>query len=670
MMYRFQLDGIVVPDAINWRNFDETIYFDSDLRCQLKKVNVSLEFRGRAFEMLWRKAQTNWDSETEIKIYESPNSNGSFVLIYTGIILTSQIEFNHTDYIAAAKIKDASFDAMLNGGKSVKVNIEAELSKNGTAITPAQRSILTVVNPCTGITPGLTEPVVWRLEDALRHIISFISDGRIDFACDFLEQDGDFSGLCITTGQFLHSVVPGSEARAPSVSLLECLNEIARKVNSAFYIDETGTRPVFTLGYVDDIRTELQSVHLQHVRPIKTGFDTNRIYSSIKFGTDDYVEKLAQVCSDAAYFEELDFYTVKEEEYTVIGTNNIDNQLDLSTDWIISSNLIQASYFNINTDNDDRIFLIDALNDITYASSFTVDAVQEDILGNGGAIFNTRLFNSAVAARYLGGVPQDIVLRLSPISDFFKAVVVNDTGIHYYNTGSSAGVVEPMRFNDDFLNGFDPANAYGNGTAQGNNVSQANSRWTATDTGIVGVDVYIWVRSLNDISLIHPAGYEVSLQVRRYDSGNNLLTTFSENYIQGTNIDFQVDNFEPMRLQRQLYVDAGDYLQVAFEIITTGQGNSQMSIKELISYFEIISDGFSGGTMNTYDPNEFAVYTIEGSALLDLEKWNVINRNRFDMIRVSDDFDNSFSGWISEITYKRVTREFEYKLTSTNSSLL
>jgi hypothetical protein len=664
--FQYYLDGAPIADPLNWRDFKEVIRLDKDLRGQLKIVDTTMRFHGEAFTTLWYKAQNDWDSISILTIYESPGQNESFMLAYRGVILTSDIEFEHTRRIAEVKVRDESFEAQLSGGKNIKVNVEATLSKNGATITPAQRSVLTVVNPCTGITPGLTEPTLWRLDDVFRQVIAYLSDGQVDFYSPLLEHGGEFDGLGITNGAFLKPVVPAAEVRAPSVSLRQCLTEIGRKRNTVYYIDESGDRPVFTVDYARNIRTENKSVSIRGVRNIRTSFDVDKIYSSVKFGSTEFVERGSEVCSDVSYFEEIDFYTIKEEEYAVIGTNNIDNQLDLSTEWIVSNNLIQASYFNGETDNDKEVFLIDARNDATWATTFTVHAEQFDVLGDGGAIFNYRLFNSEVSQQFLGGVPMDIILRLSPISDLFKAYLTDQP---VYLTSN---FTEPVQFDDDHTLGNDPGGNYGNATVQGTPVARVDSRWTAPATGIANMRVKFSGYIYDSATLFLPAGHVIALKFRKYSSTNTLLGTFTKEFTNGQD-GYQFDPNTPnvLDFEKSIYVAAGDYIQVWLGTVTAAS-NAIHYERDLQgeTFFELTADSFSGGTMKEYDSADYPVYLIEGEKKISLDQWNSIDQNRFDQIEVSDDFGNRFSGWIDQVEYSRVTGQLGFKLTATKSEIV
>jgi len=668
--YKYYLDGMYVTEPVNWRGFSEVIKLDKELRGQLKIVDTTMVFTGAAFAMLWDKAQNDWDSTTTVKVYESPNGNGNFKLIYSGVLLTSDLQFNHSEITASGKVRDNSYEAVLAGGKKVPVNIEASKSKNGSSITPAPRSTLIVVNPCTGNPHAFDDPIVWRMEDAMRHVISYLSDGAIDFRSPVLEDGADYDGLCITTGAFLAQTTPPAEERAPTVSLLECLTEIGRKRNTVFYIDNSGARPVFVLDYASEIRTTNKSVQIKSTRPIVTSFDVDKIYSTVKFGSPDFVPKGAEVCSDVSYFEEIDFETIKEEEYAVIGSNNIDNTLDLTTQWIVSNNLIQNSFFNGNPDNDDDIFLIDARNDAAYATNSEVIAEQSDILGDGGAIMNYRLFNSEVAQQFLGGVPRDMVLRLAPISDLFKA---NFTEIVTYSTQT---FIEPLQFDDDYLTGNDAGNNYGNGTVQGNPVSQANSRWTSPAQGIANMRVQVRGYIYDAFTLSLPAGHEIAIKFKKYDSGNTLIGTYTKTFTNQTNgLSFDVATINTLLFEKAIFVNAGDYIQVWLGTVTTATNNityilDNTTITDGATFFELTADSFSGGTMKVYDSADYPVYLIEGECLLNLEDWKSIDQNRFDQIEVSDDWGNRFSGWIDEVKYNRISTVIQYKLNATKSQIV
>lgn len=659
--YRFYLDERLMDDPKGWDRLEDTLRRDDELKAILQTQDVSLDFTGNAYAYLKRKFDNDGVlSQTAIRIEEALSTyGGDYETIYNGTVFTSDIEFNRKECIATAKIQDNSFYALINGNKSLEAYIEVGKSKNDIAITPCPRYALAMFDPCDGSIDLDKQSTGWRAFDILQFLVAFMSDGDMEFSSPVFGDGGDFQGLMLSLGVFLHQAEPDASVKGPYVSFSQVLSWLGKKRNLGFYIDHTGVKPKLVVDYYTNLFVDQIAHRFNDVERITSSTDVNRLYSEVKFGSTTTIEKGSAVCSVAAYYDELTWLGVMEENYIILGKGNIDKTLDLSDDIIISSNVIQEMYVNDADEYDDQYALIDC--DVINTSNHTASPAKGHVFDDNDPVYyNVRFFNNRVAESFLRGVPNSIAKRLGSGSAYtFKAVLSANTIGHPVNGGAPV-TIEPLQFDNDYSLGNDPGNIYGNGTTQGNPVSKANSRITISSEGLYSfraVTTTYW-------NIQHHGALIIKLHIKHYDSSNTLKATYTNTYSKPPGSP--LNNITQVKDATVLAL-AGDYLQVA---VTVDAALSTFSVHfKANSYFEMISNYQIGGTFQTYDPEDFPVIKHRFKtpmALSDYKKLIGTKRqfgNRMHKIQATS-HGETVSGWIDNLKYNRLTSNAEFTLTS------
>lgn len=410
MRYKYKFDGVEYGNPDNWETLITRLKRDEASRGLLFSQDATLQFSNNEYKFFFDKLNIDgFCSETLIEIFEDCNQSGNYKLKFKGIAFTSDCEFDIDKCIVTVKVQDVSFYAKINNNKSLKVSLKGDKSKNGVAITQAYGITINMFYPCDPA--AIADRAGIPYLEALRYLVAFMTDDEVAFSCPPLEVGGEFYGLAITTGQALTDVL--TTTINPLVSFAEAYENLWKKLNLSFYIDESGLKPTMVMDYTSVIFAQDNLFTLEDVVGLKQSVATTDLYSQIKLGSGTTLDETVGDCTTGAFSESIDFLGCKEESFVILGKCNIDKTLDLTTDWIVSSNVIQDIYINSNDSENDSIVIIDC----DVVSTFVYAAKMLNNLGGDPtvtAFYNVRLFNASVAQRFLEAVPQSIANFLSP----------------------------------------------------------------------------------------------------------------------------------------------------------------------------------------------------------------------------------------------------------------
>lgn len=664
-IYKYYLDGVRFDDPAGWEKLDKVIRRDESLRGTLTTTEVSLEFTGAAHDYLWRKRRDlGMQAICTIEIYEDRSTVGDYDLKYTGLINISDIEFDRSKLSAKVKPQDNGYYSSLNNNKSIEVDITASESKNGLSIAAPTVYQLRCFNPCTGHY-DTTSYRIWRMEDALKHLISFLTDGAMDVSCPPLEDGGMWSGLAITNGWNISQLYYTSNKRVnPSFSFQQIISELNKKDQFWWYVDYSGARPLFVLDFESVIYKSTGRRLFKDV-DLLVNFDVNRMYSKVSLGSGAFKERTDDDdCSTAAYFEQMPWYGCKDEEWSIDIKSNIDRALDLKGTWSVSSNLIAAHALTDFEDNLDDIFLIHCTYD---PELFYLEAKQVEVY-TGTWIYNYELMNHRVASRFITGIPGSIKVPKSENVGQVKAVKSANTP--YTNLVMlTATVFNPIQFDDDSVSGEDPDNNWGNGTTSGDQVSEANSRFTAPYDGVFNFTLHLKVRVEEGMLYDFPtklwqdidleAGFylydSLGAQINVYDTLENLKDAYTKE----------------ITVQKQIYMQAGQYIQCGLRATSTEATLSSLHPFRIDagSYFVANSLYNVTGDLWKYDPDSYPVAKTKFSTFLAKSEFKILERDQFELVQAAGPLNCKSIGKVSDIKYDLLTGEITMSILSKNSQL-
>lgn len=647
-LFRFILDGNILADEPEgWQDIISELKRDKEIRGQVLLMDLTLKFKGGTDGYIHLKPLIDCQgfcAFSTMEIEEDCNQDGNWVSIFEGLIFYTEVKENLFACMLECKLTDNSFFAKINNNKNIEAFINVARSKNDEAIFAVFAGIPTrFFDPNAALATYGGTVDCWRVFDCFKFIIAYMTDGEIAFISDYFNT-GLGKGLRITIGEQIRLQTGGS-TKQPFFSFQKLFEQVNKKYNISFsfeIIAGVKTMRIEPASYFFKTGT---STTLNNVKGIIKSVNTSELYSRLKIGSSDTIDYLA---GQTDFPNQISFAGFKEESYTMTGKCNIDNTLDLVSDWIIDSNVIQDVYVNGNTGFDDNIFFI-----ITGTPGLD-DAIKFDVFNNGPPYFyNGDLRNSAVALRWLGAIPNSIALYLGPpVNGAFMAS----------NTHILAGMAntvtpltfEPLAFDDDFLPpNFDTSGNY-------NNIS---FRFTAPAQGLFTFACDFKSNFRNIYHFFAPVIIKASFKL--FDSLNTLI----EEDIFFTDT-FQVDHIIIQKTiigSFLLAMNLGDYVYVKYEISTA---LAPPHLPPIIAVgipvggnFQCTSTLTAGGIFQTYSPEDFKAYQYQFDYPLTFAQYRAIIADPLKLIAFNDGI-NSYDGWIENMKYKHKEGTASFVLTT------
>lgn len=562
----FYLDNtLLATDPRGWDDIGFFVKRDKDLNGLLVFIDAELEFFGDGYDLIYAKFYSEGFCATmDLRIMESC-SDGNFRTIHEGIIMLSKITIDEKLRSIKVRPDDNSFYAKIDKNRSLNVLPWVDQSKNGITITPVEYTKIGFFTPATGIYHSIgtdAHCAGYKPFDIFQYFISWMTDGTVDFDSTLFGSGGELEFLMLTTGTVLFTVQSTLSTTVfrdtfpEDLSFENYFKEIYKKENIGFYIDYSGLRPKFWIEREQDIPSGTISATLDFIKyGIKTTVDTQRLYSTLKIGSTTTVDAVS-----LAFPEGIDWLGYKEEEYNLLGNCGIDTTLDLVSDYIISSNVIEDAVETPADNYEGQFVLVECQ---AHPLHTDVLASQANNLTPPGPpyYYNQGLINSEVARRFLGAVPVSIAKFLgNGTGGKFRA-----TQTTFFNAGNTDFF---WLFDDDYTApNFD----------SGNNYDPIGSTFNCSQTGLYTFEVTLLNFSVND---------QFFLQIR--DAGFVLIRQI--------NMEFPIQSGTHTSATRTVSV----YLHAGENVVTRSGGYADVG-----SSFACINSTTGGGIYQTYDPKDY-----------------------------------------------------------------
>jgi len=313
---------------------------------------TDLQFWGDGFDYIDGVMSANYCQTIEVTIESDDCQAGNWVTEFNGIIkLTEITKLDIDQRIITTKIFDESFGARISNNKSLKALVNVGTSKNGESITPVTYEDVFVFDPTANFaTYEATARQMFRAWNCFHFIIQYITDGEVDFISDYFDVGGEGYNTFITNGSELRK--GNGNGTQLEISFKTLFAELDKKYNLSFAVEpnpSTYTNPyrvrVEPTSYFEQDDAQIQ---LDNIRGIDLDFNKEALYSDINIGSDNFND-------DVAFsYPPLNFKTFREENYTILGQCNVDNTLDLVSNWIIDTNVIEDIVVNSVSKYDDK----------------------------------------------------------------------------------------------------------------------------------------------------------------------------------------------------------------------------------------------------------------------------------------------------------------------------
>jgi hypothetical protein len=388
---RITLDTTILSDTP--RGWDKAVIKskrDKVINGLFTEYTTDLEFWGDGFDYIDAVIDDGYCNIIDVLIESDDCEAGVFSVDFAGVIPIPQIsEIDVDEKILKAKIVDEGFNARINNNKKLKAIVDTGVTKNKFDMVPVTPVDIDFYDPTEDFSDySYPDRNCYRAYDCFRFIIEHITDGEIGFVSDLFDVGGECYNLFLITGFELRQGSGNGEA--PDISFEELFNEISKKKNLAFGIEPDGSAG-FNVRVEEDeyFRSNTEAFTLLNVRGIKMGFNLEKMYSSVALGGQIY--DLATSLS----YPPVRLRGFREETFNVLGVCNIENELNLISEWVVDSNTIEDVLTNGEEAHDDKLFLVetdgvraiknDVFNQVRSIGQTTADAANKLI--DGGANF-------------------------------------------------------------------------------------------------------------------------------------------------------------------------------------------------------------------------------------------------------------------------------------------
>jgi len=613
---RFYLDGAEYENPHLWETLQERFYFSDVIGGYLLEVTGSVEWNGGAYAYL-RSLFLSGLCETVDVLITDKCADGTEKNIFTGLIFISDVEFELISCTAIVEFVDNSFISKIDNNKSIKMYLGVDRSKNDIDISAFNTPQTNIALRSKTNAADITNAKGWRIFDAFKMLIAFMTDGTVDFVSDFF----DYSGSGTDDTAFYTVLMCGEEIRtssgdiSPYISYEDFYNDINKIFNLAFSVENTTGTPTVRIEPKSYFKQSSVVNYFENPAELKQRISKERLYAKVKFGS-------AQVATVFTYLPDVLFNGFEQEEYHLLGECNSQAILDLQlSELITDTNIIQdvLPSGTGNTSYDDNNFLIVLDSSNVNESYVTIGATTY--------YYNKPLTNYNVSVYWFSGIPQSIAQFIGNGDDTFRASFVSTT--QTIPTLTQANIIFP----DDSTSPNHDVNG---------NYNTANGRFTAPVQGfyafrltqLVSGGVYTsLINRYNSLNVIQEFIYG-GAYVPPFVCG---LTNACGNQTIINNAIYILDYTWGMQM------DVGDYIEIVGEPYGPNDG-----VLHEGTAFECTFAVTGGGIVQNYSSTDMDLVQNNFNQTISCDMWNAIKLSPFETHTITYP-DGVIGGWISEI---------------------
>ncbi len=660
--YRYFLDGNeLADDPIGWDKIRPKLHFVPELNARLLKIEAELTFHGDGFAYLLSQYDTlGHCGLVNIEIQELNNNLQTYRVIHMGYIFISQISIDRKEMLIKTQVEDNSFYARINNNKSIAAFPFATLSKNNVTITKAPFSYVHYVMPVDcSINPILLlhqdsdgvyyDNAHYKVFDLFRYLVDFMTDGLMDFASTLFDTGGDYEGLMLTCGEVVRLQSTGTTETAfkdnfQRLSFAKLFSEINKKLHIGMWIEVSAGRPVLRIERDSYFRQSNILHTCSNIDKVTETFEIEKLYAKIKLGSS-----VIDNASSLSFPEDITFLGFKEEEFIILSECNLDNTLDLATEFIISSNVIEDMAVNGASSYNKNFVLV--MTEPYYGDWITKTG---NVFGDPTPCqYNLDLTNVNVTQSWLDGIPNSMVNYFGSPVDLFKAQPT--LNLLLLQVFTSTQTTAPIQYNDDSSAGFFDTN--------GDYDAVTDFDFTSPVNGFYSFRIY----SILQLAGAKIIGMIFTVKVEVYDaggfSGGNLISTTEHTEVFDVQTLYHYFNwFTPA-----IYMQAG-YRAIVKMVMTNPAPISpfiQLSASlRPGSYWQCIGSQ-QGGVVQGIDPSDYPVINHEFEQELTADEFDNIVADSRGLISCTTHRNYAFQAWIKELEYERATGNAKFKLYST-----
>lgn len=635
MQWRFSLDGTLKEQPQGWEDIAVTIKRDREIRGLIVRYTSDLIWTGDGYDYIINQISTQgFCTLVDVLIEVEQFPNNGWETFFEGVIFLSECEINRSWCSVKVQVHDSVFGAKIQNNKGIDAQVNVPRSKSDIAITAAPVTQIDFFRPSDGVV-AYNNRECYHVEDILRFIIAFITDGTVGYVSTIFDAPGIWKNLVICTGKAIRQTAVEAP---PVVSFSEVFNELHKRFNLSFAIETIAGVPTVRIEYESYFYTATPLLNFRKIPDLIQALKEEMLYAKLRIGSST-----TQPSEGGTFkFPDIQFFGFKDESYHLLSDCNEDRELNIVGDWIVDSNVIEDILVNGNDEYDEDIFLVET--DGTVAVAYTDFAPS--------SVYNKNLTNRFIAPRFLGAIPASIASFLGNGDDGFIATRTTATN----HTVDPPVSEEPVEFGTEVS---DPNGRYNN--------AAANYRYIAP------VDGYYKFRVRMAITNVVIEGFssgdlQITTIVKRFDTGSVFIEQKSQidtiSADGNWTLDFQPDGF---------YLDATDYVHVRVELLQTGAGPDTIDFTiGTASRFESVEVFTGGGIFQTYNPEDVKIYKFDfDNYPLAFTDFKILEANTYNSANINpgDDTADDMEVYYDDVEYRPNDGTAIFKTFSNESGL-
>lgn len=637
------------------QDFQEVLELDEDVRGLLLKFPTKLTFIGDGYGILAaERAKTGGYCQTvDVLIKGKATQNDGFVDKVRGTIFIVDVDFElSTDkdgQTASCTIFDQSYSAKIHNNRKTDFWLNANVSKNGVALTPITPIALKVFRPSDGAEYAATRDV-YDLKDSLIYLVSAMTDNGVSFASNWYDGLPDDEKICICYG---HELRTANSSLPPFVNWQDLFAKTIALLYNLWFIVQTDDAGNATIRIENDdyLHSGVRAKRIDYIESLKQSFERDGMFRSVELGQEDSIKDVSGTYS----LPYLQFLSFVEEEYFVSGVCNSENSLELRSEYLIDTNAIEASIGG-DDDYDDNIFLIQydsSTNKATKGYYLTGDSVTPTY----PALYNEQMLNSNVANRWaIQGNPS---LFYANQDDSFQAQLLADTATFTANGIGSTVLFDthPYPFDNEIAD------------ANGNYDHVTNFRYLVP----VGGQGYYVTKLIIDWEITAQSGgmdIVPELYLHRHETvgGGGGLLTFAQYFQNPLEGESAVGTYQTIltfgtSMEEQQFIDA----RIKFTARGFGFGTPSLTMRVLKeSTFQTILVARGGGDFADIDPNQYYINLFEFKQSFATEDWADLKADPTKFLEINTNGNDNRISYIRKVSHTLATRETDFELIANN----
>lgn len=673
-MIKFTIDYLEVDPALNWQDINFTIKTDKQYNLFLQYQEYTLDFAGSGFAYIYDKINNDSFCESiPCEIFSTCDKID--YLIFSGNILLTDCEVNERTCTVKCKVVDKSFFSRINNNKNIKTALDSAKTKNGEVLGNCNQYTVDVYSVLGNTFKYEVECA--RVWDAFRYMIDFVSDNTIDFRSDAFAYTGRYGGMALTTGYRMRKgIVSALNGRWNQFSFLELYEEVNKRIPLLLLVEDPYGKlgkPIVRIEPLEYRYSNTEIFNAQNIDEIVTSFDTDKLFAKIKFGSPvDYN-------SVYKFPEAVTFYGFRDEEFHLLGDCNLDLTLDLTADWIVSSNLIEKMVQNLDQSYDSEIVML-STQSLTFYTGRTTNTNFINTVPP-YYYYNELLNNDHISQR----IGQDLSAELASYyaSSFTGQVYAYaNTPVSIDNTHGSV-FLNTVAEKGTFLTAetYDYGNYFDTTISQYIAQQTAVYNFTAQITYQTGNLSFGSNKVLFQQYLVHYDSGGIEKQRYHFGNRNNFfgtspddnflgLTTNSGNkiaYLPNASISMVQGDYIKMFLRS---IPDGTGYNYNFHYFNVGIGDVTWGIELApeATYLQCTATSIFGGIFNNVNPDDLRVKVHKFNYPMTEPEWLRILNNPIGNVKFAMNGQKIRNGWIQEIKYSPITGQALFTLNTSKAT--